>query len=111
MTFGETVVRVRRGAQTGVDRYGHPVYGDDVDTDLTGAAFDPGGSLEPVEVGRTPVITTPKLYFRTEPDLVSTDRVRVRGLLYVVEGHPAVWVSPFTSVTRGTVVELKRVDG
>lgn len=110
--FGETVIRVRRGAQTGVDRYGKPVYGVDVETALDGGAFDPGGSVEPVEVGRTAVITSPKVYFRAgAPDVVSTDHLRVRGVLYAVQGNPAVWVNPWTGGTSGTVVELKAVTG
>lgn len=110
--IGETVVRIRAGASPGDDRYGNPIPGTDVETSLTGAAFAPGGTLEPVEVGRTPIITTPKVYFRDDdPDLVPTDRLRIRGVIYTVEGHPAVWISPWTSVTRGTVVELKAVDG
>ena len=110
--FGETVTRVRRGAQTGVDRYGHPVYGSDVETAIEGAGFDPGGSLEPVEVGRTPVITTPKLYFLSStPDFVAADHVRVRGVLYEVVGRPGVWSSAFSDWTSGTVVDLKVVEG
>jgi hypothetical protein len=109
---GETVIRVRRGAQSGVDRYQNPVYGADVETDIEGAFFDPGGSVEPVEIGRSAVITTPKAYWRdSTPDIVSTDHLRVRGVLYAVEGNPAVWVSPWSSLTRGTVVELKAVQG
>jgi hypothetical protein len=109
---GETVVRIRTGASPGDDRYGNPLPGVDVETPLEGAAFDPGGSLEPVEVGRAAVVTTPKLYFQSEAvDLVASDLVRVRGLAYTVQGDPAVWVSPFTGETAGTVVELKRVSG
>jgi len=107
--LGESVVRIRPTASA-PDRYGNPTT-TDTETTLTGAAFDPGGSREPVEVGRASVVTTPKLYFQSTPDLTSSDRVRVRGLTYTVEGNPAVWISPFTNVTAGLVVELKAVAG
>lgn len=110
--IGETVHRIRTGASPGDDRYGNPLPGVDVETALTGAAFDPGGSLEPVEVGRMPVITTPKVYFRDyAPDIVSTDRLRVRGLVYAVVGRPARWVSPYTTAVAGLVVELRNTEG
>jgi len=109
--IGEQVTR-RRQQQTGTDRYGNPEYST-VDTVLAErAAFDPGGSREPVEVGREPTVTTPKLYFRrTYPDLTDDDQVLVRGALYDIQGIPADWQSPYGSDNGGTVVELKVVDG
>ena len=108
--FGEPVERIRR-EQTGVDRYGNPQY-TDVESTVEGAAFDPGGSREPVEVGRTQTVTTPKLYFaNSRPDLTRDDSVRVRGVVYAVEGDPADWRSPFGSSLGGLVVELKRAEG
>jgi len=108
---GEPVTR-RRHEQTGVDRYNSPVYGL-VDTDLEErAAFDPGGSREPVEVGREQTVTTPKLYFfKTWPDLTASDLVVVRGVEYRIEGRPADWKSPFGSTLGGLVVELKKAEG
>jgi hypothetical protein len=108
---GEPVTR-RRQQQTGVDRYNNPVY-EPVDTVLEErAAFDPGGSREPVEVGRTQTVTTPKLYFRRAyPDLNDTDQVLVRGVVYDIEGNPADWKSPYGSDVGGLVVELKRAEG
>lgn len=108
---GEPVTR-RRREQTGVDRYNSPVYAL-VDTVLEQrAGFDPGGSREPVEVGRTQTVTTPKLYFRRQwPDLVKTDLVLVRGVKYSIEGDPADWKSPYGSTVGGLVVELKKAEG
>lgn len=111
MTFGEPVTR-RRNEQTGTDRYGEPIF-ETVDTVLEdGAAFDPGGSREPVEVGRTQTVTTPKLYFRgARPDLHAGDRVLMRGVEFQVEGDPADWRSPYGTDLGGLVVELKRAGG
>ena len=108
--FGEPVTR-RRNEQVGEDRYSDPIY-EWVDVVLEQrAAFDPGGSREPVEVGRAAVVTTPKLYFREHPDLAREDRVVMRGLEYQVEGDPADWVSPYGTDNGGTVVELTRTGG
>ena len=110
--IGETVTRLRTGAQTGTDAFGQPVYGPDDEVDIDGAAFDPGGSVEPVELGRAAVVTTPKCYWRdVAPDVVSTDRLRVRGVVYQVTGNPAAWVSPYTGTTKGLVVELRDPEG
>lgn len=107
---GEVVTR-RRRQQTGADRYGNPVY-ELVDVVLgETAAFDPGGSREPVEVGRTPTVTTPKLYFTQWPDLVKTDLVVVRGEVFQIEGDPADWRNPWGSDVGGMVVELERAEG
>lgn len=111
MFIGEPVTR-RRNQQTGTDRYGSPVYGL-VDTVLPErAGFDPGGSREPVEVGREQTVTTPKLYFREQrPDLNKTDLVVMRGVEYQIEGDPADWRSPYGSTLGGLVVELKKAGG
>lgn len=111
MFVGEPVTR-RRQQQTGTDRYDNPVYGL-VDVVLEDrAAFDPGGSREPVEVGREQTVTTPKLFFpRAYPDLNDTDQVLVRGRVFAIEGNPADWKSPFGSDVGGLVVELKQAEG
>ena len=108
---GEPVTRIRTAASPGLDPYGNPLPGADVEVLLTGAAFDPGGSLEPLEVGRAQTVTTPRLYFRSSPDVISSDRLRVRGLVYAVIGRPALWISPYTGVTAGLVVELRLAEG
>lgn len=107
---GEVVTRLRR-QQTGVDRYDNPVYAE-VSTDIPGAAFAPEQkSSEPVEVGRTPIITQPTLYFLTRPDFTAGDAVLVRGERYEVDGDPADWRSPWGTGFGGLVVTLKRVEG
>lgn len=106
---GETVVRIR-GEQSGEDRYGSPTF-TDAETDIEGAAYDPGGSREPATPERDAVVTNPKLYFTYQPDIVATDRIRVRGVVHEIVSRPALWVSPFTGVTAGLVVELGLVEG
>jgi hypothetical protein len=108
--FGASVTRIRR-TQSGSDRYGNPTYTEATST-ITGAAFAPGGSVEPTEVGRASVVTTPKLYFlAASVDLRADDDVTIAGQRYTVQGEPAVWTNPWTAGTAGTIVELERVDG
>jgi len=107
---GEPVTRIRR-TQTGVDAYNNPVYADTTTVLAELAAFDPGGSLEPVEVGRAQVVTTPKAYFADQwPDVVVSDRLVIRGRTFTVQGRPADWRSPWTGM-GGLVVELREVEG
>ncbi|WP_168708054.1 hypothetical protein [Actinomyces procaprae] len=87
------VVRVRAGPGT-TDRYGERVPGPDVETELPPALFAPGGTSEPVTVGAAPVISSPTLYWRGAwPDVLASDRLRVHGTVYRVEGAPARWPS------------------
>ena len=104
----ESVTRLRE-TQTGVDRYNNPVFAWVPTVLYDPALFDPGGSREPVEVGRAQVVTTPKLYFPgARPDITEADRVEVRGHPYTVEGQPADW--RFGDV-GGLVVELREAAG
>lgn len=103
----ETVTRLRPA--TSDDRYGDTTPGEQAEEDIDGALFAPGGTQEPVQIGREAVIAEPSLYFpRTWPDILATDLMRVRGDVYQVTGFPADW----RGVTAGgLVVELKRTAG
>jgi hypothetical protein len=109
---GEVVTRLRR-VQDGTDTYGDPVWSDTpAETSLPGAWFAPGGTQEPVEVGRAAVISVPTVYFpHSWPDIQPTDQLRVRGVVYEVTGDPADWRSPVESRVGGLVVQLRRVEG
>lgn len=108
--FGERIVRLRR-TQVDLDRYNNPVHAWASVLLPERAAVDPGGSSEPVEAGRAPVVTKPRLFFPGSwPDIVSDDRLIVRGHLYAVAGRPAEWRSPWTGL-GGLVVELNEVSG
>jgi hypothetical protein len=89
-----------------VDSYGSPVI-------VAGCAFDPGGTVESFEPGRDVVITSPRVFIPSESTVPvsSRDRVTVRGVLYEVDGDPAVWVNPFTGWNPGRAVPLERAAG
>lgn len=106
----ETVTRIR-ATSSGTDAFSKPIPGTPTETDIEGALFAPGGSSEPVEPGRTPIITKPTLYFRMSwPDITADDQIRVRGVVYGVEGDPAEWHRG-QQLEGGMVVPLKRVGG
>jgi hypothetical protein len=109
--FGEVVLFEAQvvGAE---DAHGNPVESFAAPVSVPGWGFDPGGSVERFDPGRDPVITNPRL-FRKSNDFVpgARDRCTVRGLLFVVDGDPAVWQSPFTGWQPGVVVGLERVSG
>jgi len=46
----------------------------------------------------------------TASDIVPTDRVRLGGLIYQVQGLPKDWVDPFTGWSPGMQVSLERVS-
>ena len=104
------VVRVRRDT-AGTDRYGNPTYSE-TQTVLGGrSVFTPGGSSEPVEVGRERVVSSPKLLFAGSwPDVRADDRLIVDGRTFTVEGRPASLRGP-VSDRGGLVVALREVEG
>jgi hypothetical protein len=95
------VVRIRE-EDGGTDQYGEPIPGADVETDLPSALFAPGGTSEPVQPGAAPVISTPTLYWPGQhPDVTASDRLRVAGVTYQVDGKPAVWPKGLAVTCKG----------
>jgi hypothetical protein len=109
---GEIVTRIRAGTQTGVDRYGNPVYGPETELDIPGAFVDPGTSNEPVIVDGEPVVTSPTVYFPGAwPDVREDDRLRVRGKVFHADGTPPDWRDPWGSSLGGLVVKITLAEG
>ena len=111
--YGETAVRQR--ATTSVDPYSGEATGSDWTTpdelEIPGCGFDPGGSTEPLEQGRTAVVTQPTVYAAGFPDVLAGDRLVVRGRTWEVDGDPQAWRNPFTGWEPGTTIKLKAVEG
>lgn len=111
---GETVVRLR--AATTEDPYsgesdGALDWSNPTELTITGCGFDPGGSFENTEARRDAITTQPTLYAPADADITANDRVQVRSLTYDVQGHPALWRSPFTGWTPGIAVTLRLFEG
>lgn len=103
MVGGEDIVIVRPAP---VDKFGDPIPdAEAVETSSGGWLVAPGSSSELLD-GQNSVDSDMDLY-RTgafDEDIVPTDRIRVRGLLYEVVGEPAVW-------RLGTVIRLRKFTG
>lgn len=91
MNGNERVTRLRR-ERSGQDRYGNPIYSV-IEAELPEMAlFAPKDVIPAQEVGRSPVVVEPTLYWPDAwPDIRADDRLRVRGLEYEVEAIPAEW--------------------
>lgn len=114
LSNGETVTIVRPGPPTH-DAYGNDVPGAPVEIDVPGCGISPrsanaAGGTEIVQ-GRDTVITGLTLYAPAGTDLRATDRVRIAGVLYEVEGQPGSFRSPFTGGAGPVMAALELVTG
>lgn len=112
-TRGETIQRVR--AALVLDPYSQEVIDLDwdnaTDTDILNVAAEPRPSSEPVQDARNSVVSGFTLYMTTGVDLTPVDRVRVRGVVYDIDGDVGDWRSPYSGSRPGLVVQTKRVAG
>lgn len=104
----EVVTRLRGTATT------NPYSGDSTDvswaspTELditTLAPAEPRPSTEPVQDARNAVVSGWTLYLPAGSDVTRFDRIRVRGVVYPVQGDPADWLG------AGMVVQAYATEG
>jgi hypothetical protein len=98
----ETVTVIR---PPGNDEFGDPLPGTAVEFEVPGCLFAPGPSKEMGFAAAT-VDTDGTVYSPPGTDVLATDRVRVRGVVYSVVGHPQDW-----GRSAGVVIVLRRVTG
>jgi hypothetical protein len=108
-TNGETVTVVRAGTPT-EDDYGNEVPGPSTETDVPGCAVAPRSSSEDLQA-RDQVIVGLTVWMPSGVDVRPTDQMRVRGVLYDVDGEPGGFRSPFTGSAGPVQVALTRVSG
>jgi hypothetical protein len=101
LAYGGITVTVQRAT---IDRYNDATYADS--HAIAGCIEYPNGSTE-VESAVTDNRT---LLTPTGSDIVPTDRIRLGGLLYQVDGLPKDWVDPITGWSPGMQVSLRRVS-
>lgn len=106
---GETVTVVRPGAPT-EDQYGNEVPGAPTSTDVPGCAVAPRSSSEDLQA-RDQVIVGLNVWMPSGSDVRATDRMRVRGVLYDIDGEPGLFATPFTGTSGHVQVSLTRVSG
>ncbi|HMV73262.1 MAG TPA: head-tail adaptor protein [Microthrixaceae bacterium] len=94
---------------TTTDRYGGAVddWTDPIETDVPGARFAPGSTSEDLD-GRAATTQTGTVYLPPDTAVTAADRIRVRGVVYVVDGVPADWQG---TRVGGLAVNVKEVTG
>ena len=118
--FGETVTRLRG------QRIADPYSADSSTLDFSAPAELPidGVAVAPLasaatatetrnalDEARAAVMDGFTLYLPEGGDIISADRVRVRGGIYRVTGQPQDWRSPLTGWHPGVVINIERVVG
>lgn len=78
---------------------------------VKGCGVEPRPSTEPVQDARNAVVSGFTLYLPADVAVAAGSRVRVRGRVHEVLGEPAVWRSPITGWSPGTVIQTQRVEG
>lgn len=104
---GETIQVLSAGPRT--DPYSQETVYDDWDNPtpvdvVTLAPPEPRPSSEPVQDARNAVVKGWTLYLPAGTAITSSNRVRVRGVDYPVQGEPADW-------GRGVVVQAFKTEG
>lgn len=105
---GELVVVLRRIALPEADRYGNTRYRTE-ETPVQGAAVRILGSDERPENGGTSTTDNLEVMMPPGTPVGSHDRLRVRGLVYEVDGTPEPERDPMTGGTGGIRVIARRV--
>jgi hypothetical protein len=105
--FGETVTLLRTGPSPGRDERGNPIPGQVTETAVKGCVVAPREAAPQVggaeQQSRDTVITGYTVYAPSGTDVLTTDRVRIRGVICEITGEPGDWLrSPFTG-TKGPV--------
>lgn len=108
---GETIT-VIRATTTGTDDYGNAIEGWDTATETTipGCAVALRSEPESGGYDSPAVLVGITVYAPAGTDIRHTDRVRVRGVLYEVDGIPGDWMNPFTGWNPGLEVALRRSE-
>ncbi|MEV8637792.1 head-tail adaptor protein [Streptosporangium sp. NPDC051023] len=106
---GETIVILRPTGRTR-DSAGNYVPDGDREIPVPGCAAWPTGSTEQVEAQDQ----TTELFTVLAPygaDIRATDRVRLHGRVFTVQGEPQLWKSPLTGAAPGLEIRLERTKG
>lgn len=107
LPFGETITVIRPPAK---DKFGDPVAGSAAETAVPGCAFWPRTTTELLN-GQNTLIEGLDVFFPPGTDVRATDRLRITGLIYEVDGDPGVWRSELTGTDAGIQASATRVTG
>jgi hypothetical protein len=107
---GETVTLLRPTGPTGRDEFGNDVYGAMQEITVAGCVIAPAGASEDVQ-GRDQVVDSLTVWFPPGTDVRATDKARVRGEVFEVDGSSNSWTSPFTGIAAPVQAQVTRVVG
>lgn len=107
----ESVTRVR--APLTEDRYGAQIrdWDNAAELSIDVYAVAPRDHEEEHSNGRAAVLVGFTVYAPAGTDILTTDRLIIRGGLHEVDGEPGVWMNPWSGVTEGIEIRAERVDG
>jgi len=110
---GETMIRDRRGEV--IDPYSGLMVAGDWDPTLTATienvAVAPSTSVLVSDATRTQIITSVSAYADYHADVRPGDRLTGPSGVWLAEGEPARWRSPYTGREEGLEIRIERVDG
>lgn len=109
--FGETVQVLSPGTTTDRDRNTVETWTSPVEVSVEGVGVEPRPSSEDNRDARNAVFSGFTLYMPAGTAVTASNRVRVRGDVYAVDGKPAEWRNPFTGWEPGLVVQTKLMEG
>lgn len=104
--IGETIT-ILRAVDDDEDSMGNPTT-TDVEILVGGCAFAPGSSAESTATfgGRTDTDGT--VYAPSGTVFLPSDRLRIRDVIYTVDGDAQQWTNPYSNRGAGVVVNVKR---
>lgn len=108
--FGVTATILAR-TKTGKDSQGNATYTWADQVSIDGCVMWPRSSSELVQAQDTVLVGQNLLLPADAPTIAPTQRIRVAGIVYEVDGEPGVYVNPIEGTRGGTQVALTRVEG
>ncbi|MGW2228288.1 hypothetical protein [Streptomyces formicae] len=115
LPHGDTVTILRAAAATTQDVYGNDVPGPVTEIPVPGCSVSPrdgtGPAANEILGDRDTVISGLTLYAPFGTDIRATDRVRIGGEIYEVDGRAGTFRSPFSGSTGPVVAALELVTG
>lgn len=91
------------------NQYGDKTLG--VSHDVDGCAIWPTTGKETITGGEDTVVFGLTILAPTDCDVLSSDRILVRGITYDVNGEPALHRSPLTGKSSGIEIQLTAATG
>lgn len=107
MIAGNETVTILRRSGSSLDDFGLPSY-TITQLDIQGCLFAPGGGSEPVDVQRDAVDAKGTLYMPSATQVEPGDVFVIRGSEWVKDAPAQEWVSPFTGLETGLVINVRQ---